>query len=82
MKKAINTGIIVFWVIMMSLLLWKNLPHKKKDEIRLAKVSFREEEIERDNWMGIYLQDKKIGYSHFVITKEKRENEEIGRAHV
>ncbi|PIU51411.1 hypothetical protein COS91_04575 [Candidatus Desantisbacteria bacterium CG07_land_8_20_14_0_80_39_15] len=77
MKKVIHIGVITFWVIMMSLLILRNLPRKGKDEIRLTKISMDEEKMERDNWMGIYLKDKKIGYSHFVVTKEKMKNEDV-----
>lgn len=69
MRRVINTGVIIFWAIMMSLLVSRSLPHREKNEIRLTKISMVEEEMERDNWMGIYLRDKKIGYSHTAITK-------------
>jgi len=68
-KKLWESGIIIFWCIMIALLIKRNLPQANKDQISIKKIALDSEELERDTWMGIYLEEKKIGYSHFSISK-------------
>lgn len=77
--KFLEIGIIVFWAVMMGLLVNKHNPVFKNSKDSLKKVSLSEEEIERETWMGIYLNEKKIGYSHFSISRTKLDGQDVYR---
>lgn len=65
--KLIGYAIVIFWTIMMVLLI-------KKHVFFSAPISFDkqylDEHIEsREEWVGIYMMEKKIGYSHSEIKR-------------
>lgn len=60
-------GMVIFWLVMMGLLVKREFlfpslaaPRGERQEL-LFRLPFRQQ------WMGIYYQDKKIGYSHTSI---------------
>lgn len=76
MKKIAYITIIIFWVVMTGLLVFQNSVRHEKNEIKPAKLAL-DDIKERENWMGIYLKDKKIGYSGNSIKKEGKETFKI-----
>ncbi|OIN98909.1 hypothetical protein COY52_07485 [Candidatus Desantisbacteria bacterium CG_4_10_14_0_8_um_filter_48_22] len=76
LRKWIETSVIVFFCVMAALLVSRNLPRAEKDQVKLGKINIADEKLERDNWMGIYMGEKKIGYSHLNITKTTYEGKD------
>jgi len=59
--------IVAFWLVMMGMLVRKHLGGKAG--IDYEHTSSAASLDNRDQWAGIYLKDKKIGYSHTVVQK-------------
>jgi len=76
MKKILYISITFFWVVMTGLLVFQNTAHHEKNEIKPVKLSLNDIK-EHESWMGIYLKDKKIGYSGNSIKKEGKETFKI-----
>ncbi|MBU1862510.1 MAG: transglutaminase-like domain-containing protein [Candidatus Omnitrophica bacterium] len=70
--KLVRLSIIVFWLIMMGMLTHKKLlSHwQPVQSFSYARIIPRDT-LFRDEWMGIYYKEQKIGYSHTVIRAEE-----------
>ncbi len=70
MKKAYNSAgyfIVAVWVILIAVIIRRE--YFAENTVRLD-TTYIDESIEsRDEWTGIYLNEKKIGYAHSVFQK-------------
>ena len=67
MKRVLSFSIVVFWLIMIGLLIRRTtvVPEAPNTESTASSLSLAKEPLtEHDSWMGIYHQEKKIGYFH------------------
>jgi hypothetical protein len=69
--KFVNIGIVAFWLVMMGLLVKKTV--YQDETAREIPEALKIKEIEKfplkDQWMGIYIGENKIGYSHTLLRK-------------
>ncbi len=77
MRKIIGLSILIFWFVMMGLLIQKDLlsqwlPERSFNYARLIPPDV----LLRDQWMGIYYRNNKIGYSHTIVRAEKEDRGE------
>ncbi|MEW6684823.1 MAG: transglutaminase-like domain-containing protein [Candidatus Edwardsbacteria bacterium] len=64
MKRLWISFVVIFWLIMIGFLIYKRNPLQKSIEPPLSLI--KTEKGSKENWMGIYLNDQKIGYSMIV----------------
>lgn len=69
--RLVNIAIVVFWLVMMGFLVRKTV-YEGERPVEIPEAH-KLKEIEslplKDQWMGIYLGEKKIGYSHTLLKK-------------
>ena len=82
MKRAISISIVLFWLVMVGLLVQRtqgtlgslgtlrSLPTTPRVQAKLRSLSQAVEPIlqPQEKWMGIYHQDRKVGYLHRQLT--------------
>jgi hypothetical protein len=77
MKRMIGIGIVAFWLVMIGLLIGRNLPESSSSsspsfsEVALdgeAVPANQEEQEEKEEWMGVYHQNQKVGYIRRRLT--------------
>src|SRR5581483_5860692 len=68
MKRVLSFGIILFWLVMVGLLIRRTAAvDTPSTETRSSPSAIAPDHAplaEHEGWMGIYHQDKKIGYFH------------------
>ncbi|MCZ6793324.1 MAG: hypothetical protein O7J95_06900 [Planctomycetota bacterium] len=70
----ISVGIvIVFWIVMNSLLVWRDVETRKLEGYQRGVTNFLRNDLRRERWLGIYRKDesrhRKVGYSGFTLEK-------------
>ncbi len=71
MKRMIGIGIVVFWLVMIGLLIGRNLPEPSSSSPpSFSEVALNGETVpaDKEEWMGIYHQDHKVGYIRRRLT--------------
>ncbi len=71
MKRILNIGILLFWLVMVSLLVRRTtgeVPPAVLPTPSSPMTQLNTPPSEHDGWMGIYHQDRKIGYFHRRLT--------------
>lgn len=66
---AVTALIVVFWVGMNSLLVLRQHRFRTQDRHRQAVNAYLGDELLRERWLGIYRDNKKVGYSGYVFEK-------------
>src|SRR3990172_10482827 len=67
MRRVVSIGIVCFWLIMLGLLArrsWVSLPPPPPPPVEAAALS-------REEWMSVYHEGVKIGYTHVSSTAEQ-----------
>jgi hypothetical protein len=70
MKRVISISIVVFWLVMVGLLVQRTVPSlgsrptTPRVEAKLLSQAVQPILQPQEKWMGIYHQDRKIGYLH------------------
>jgi transglutaminase-like putative cysteine protease len=64
--------IVFLWVTMIFLLIRNNYPSKIFNND--FNTTYIDNPIMKDEWMGIYFNKKKIGYSHWMMVPDKNKN--------
>ncbi len=59
MKRLVSISIVLFWTVMVGLLVRRNLPQSHSPQALTPSPGVVET---REEWMGIYQQDQKVGY--------------------
>ncbi len=73
--KTFNVGTILLWLVMMFLLVDSQIyPITKPQSFIAYKYFLPKELLLRDHWMGIYFNDKKVGYSNTIINAYEEKN--------
>ena len=74
MKRVISISIVVFWLVMVGLLVQRTVPSlgsrptTPRVEAKLLSQAVQPILQPQEKWMGIYHQDRKIGYLHRRLT--------------
>lgn len=75
MTRAIRSGIVLFWIVMVALLVQRNLPEPQPQNLPGAQLqssplllSSAVVQQPQDEWMGIYQQNQKVGYLQRRLT--------------
>jgi hypothetical protein len=70
MKRMVSLGIVLFWLVMISLLVRRHLPANQPPPASppLGMLELHASDKPQESWMGIYHQHKKIGYVQRRLT--------------
>lgn len=71
MKRTLSIGILLFWLVMMSLLFRRTSVDVPSAVLPVTSATVTQPNTPlsaHDGWMGIYHQDRKIGYFHRRLT--------------
>jgi len=67
--KLLNIGTLLLWFIMMFLLVDREIyPMTSKQNVISYRYFLPKELLLREHWMGIYFNDKKVGYSNTTVS--------------
>lgn len=64
MRRVFTLGIVASWVLLLALLIRKQAPTELAASAPLPTVAIGA----RDEWFGVYKDDRKIGHAHRVVT--------------
>src|SRR5262245_54093318 len=68
MKRFVNFTVVLFWLIMVGLLVRRNLPQPPPPPASSLHTYSIPASEAREEWMGIYQQEQKVGYLQRQIT--------------
>lgn len=66
MRRRVSLGIVCFWLAMLALLVHRTWPPAPANTVRVEAL----EPTSADEWMGVYHQEHKIGYTHHNLSPE------------
>jgi hypothetical protein len=66
MRRTLSIGIVGFWLVMVGVLVQRNLRVAPPGPLAFDNV----ESTARDEWMSIYHEGRKIGYSHYRLSRD------------
>ena len=79
--RILSTGaIVVFWIAMNTAVVLSHKNLQQLDRYRRGVTEFLGSELSRERWMGVYRDDRKIGYTGLVI--ERVATDEGSEVHV
>jgi len=64
MRRVLTLGIVASWVVLLALLVRKQAPSELAASTPLPTTAI----VARDEWFGVYKDDRKIGHAHRVVT--------------
>jgi hypothetical protein len=70
MKRIVSLGVVLFWLVMLTLLVRRHIPAHQSLPVSPspAILELQASDKTRESWMGIYHQHKKIGYVQRRLT--------------
>jgi hypothetical protein len=66
MWRTVSMGIVAFWLVMLGLLVQRSWRIVPPEPVAFESV----ESAPRDEWMSVYHEGQKIGYSHYSLSRE------------